>query len=88
MKTTSLSSILVLALSACGVLIEQNQVNAYGSAIFFVSNNHTGNIVIRDSILRNNTGGGWNRAGFPGISAHDDPPIAAQNSTFECFPRR
>ena len=72
-----------MTLSICGTLIEQNQVNAFGSAIFFVSNNHTGNIVIRDSILRNNPGGGWNRAGFPGISAHDDTPIDAQNSTFE-----
>jgi hypothetical protein len=72
-----------MTLSLCGVLIEHNQVNAYGSAIFFVSNNHTGNIVIRDSILRENTGGGWNRDGFPGISAHDDTPIDAQNSTFE-----
>lgn len=72
-----------MTLSICGTLIEQNQVNAYGSAIFFVSNNHTGNILIRDSIIRGNTGGSWNRDGFMGISAHDDTPIDAENSTFE-----
>ena len=30
-----------------------------GSAIFFVSNDHSGNIVIDDSVIRNNTGGCW-----------------------------
>ena len=50
--------------------IEQNEVNQYGSAIFFVSNNHDGTIQIEDTIIRNNIGGSWEI--LPGISAHSD----------------
>ncbi|MBN2719087.1 MAG: hypothetical protein JXX14_24780, partial [Deltaproteobacteria bacterium] len=70
-----------MTLSLCGVHIENNTVNAYGDAIFFVSNNHTGNVVITDSIIQNNTGGSWHQ--LPGISAHDDTPIDVTNSTIE-----
>ena len=68
-------------LSICGSLIEQNQVNAYGSAIFFVSNDHSGSIAIRDSVIRQNTGGGWNV--LPGISMHEDTAQMIENSTIE-----
>ncbi|MEZ4220242.1 MAG: hypothetical protein R3B13_04875 [Polyangiaceae bacterium] len=68
-----------MTLSLCGVLIEDNQVNTHGSAIFFVTNNHTGNIVINDSVIRNNTGGTWYAQ--PGISMHDDTKIEINNST-------
>lgn len=70
-----------MTLSLCGVLIENNQVNAHGSAIFFVTNNHTGNIVINDSVIKNNTGGSWYAQ--PGISMHDDTKIEINNSTLE-----
>jgi hypothetical protein len=70
-----------MTLSLCGVLIEQNQVNAHGSAIFFVTNNHTGNIVINDSVIKSNTGGSWYAQ--PGISMHDDTKIEINNSTLE-----
>src|SRR5690606_16210830 len=43
-----------MTLSIHGSLIEYNEVNAYGSAIFFVTNNRTGNIVISDSTITNN----------------------------------
>lgn len=59
-----------LTLSICGTRIEHNEVNAYGSGIFFVSNNHDGTLRIEDSIIRDNEGGGWNV--MPGISMHDD----------------
>ncbi len=59
-----------LSLSLCGTRIEENVVNAYGSAIFFVSNNHDGTLEIEDSVIRNNSGGGWNV--LPGISMHED----------------
>jgi hypothetical protein len=68
-----------MTLSLCGTLIEHNQVNAHGSAIFFVSNDHSGNIVINDSTLRNNTGGSWYAR--PGISMHEDTRIEINNST-------
>ncbi len=70
-----------LRLSICGTRIEDNAVNAYGSGIFFVSNNHDGTLEIRDSVIRNNTGGGWNV--LPGISMHDDTEQIIANSTIE-----
>lgn len=70
-----------MTLSVCGSLIEDNQVNAYGSAIFFVSNDHSGNVVITDTTIRNNTGGGWNV--LPGISMHEDTRVQVENSDIE-----
>jgi hypothetical protein len=70
-----------MTLSICGTLIEHNCVNAYGSAIFFVSNNHDGTIVITDSTIRSNTGGSWYLR--PGISAHSDTDLQITNSVIE-----
>jgi hypothetical protein len=70
-----------MTLSVCGTRIEDNDVRAYGSAIFFVSNDHTGTIEIKDSVIRHNTGGGWNV--LPGISMHDDTTRVIENSTIE-----
>jgi hypothetical protein len=70
-----------MTLSLCGTLIENNEVNAFGSAIFFVSNDHSGNIVIEDSVIRNNMGGSWYTQ--PGISMHEDTRIEIVNSTLE-----
>lgn len=70
-----------MTLSLCGTLIENNTVNEHGSAIFFVSNDHSGNIVIRDSVIRSNMGGSWYAR--PGISMHDDTRIEVTNSTLE-----
>jgi hypothetical protein len=46
-----------MALRLCGTRIEANQVNAHGSAIFFVSNDKTGDIVIERSVIKGNKGG-------------------------------
>ena len=73
---------LTMTLSLCGTRIEHNQVNAHGSAIFFVSNNHTGNVVIQDSVITNNVGGSWYPT-YPQISNHDDTPIDVTNSVIE-----
>jgi hypothetical protein len=60
-----------MTLNICGTAIEHNQINAYGAAIFFVSNNHDGTIRIQESRIQGNTGGGvWEI--LPGISGHDD----------------
>lgn len=75
---------LEMTLSLDGVRIENNKVNAYGSAIFFVSNNQTGRIVIRNSTIRNNTGGSWYpNPKAPGISMHPGTPVEIVNSTLE-----
>jgi hypothetical protein len=71
-----------MTLSLCGTKIEYNEVNAYGSAIFFVSNNHTGNIEITDSVITNNIGGSWYPT-YPQISNHADTPIDVVDSTIE-----
>ncbi|WP_437537645.1 hypothetical protein [Sorangium sp. So ce726] len=71
-----------MTLTLCGTRIERNEVNAYGSAIFFVSNDHTGNIVIDRSVITNNIGGSWYPT-YPQISNHDDTPIMVTASTIE-----
>lgn len=70
-----------MTLSVCGTRIENNRVNAYGSGIFFVSNNHDGTLAIRDSVIRDNTGGGWNV--LPGISMHEDTAHTIVNTELD-----
>jgi hypothetical protein len=71
-----------MTLSLCGTRIEHNEVNAHGSAIFFVTNDHSGDIRISDSTITHNEGGSW-YVTYPQISNHDDTPIVVENSTIE-----
>lgn len=71
-----------MTLTVLGTRIEYNEVNEHGSAIFFVSNDHTGDIVIDDSVITNNIGGYWYPA-YDGISMHSDTPIAVTDSVIE-----
>lgn len=71
-----------MTLSLCGVRIEDNEVVQHGSAIFFVSNDHSGDIRIEDSVITNNHGGSWYPT-YPQISGHDDTPINVANSVIE-----
>ncbi len=71
-----------MTLSLCGTRIEHNEVNAHGSAIFFVSNDHSGDIRIDRSVIRNNTGGSWYPT-YPQISNHADTRIVVTQSTIE-----
>jgi hypothetical protein len=70
-----------MTLSLCGCRLEYNEVNAYGSAIFFVTNDYTGNIVIRNSVIKNNIGGSWYT--LPGISMHETTRRDTVNSVIE-----
>ncbi|MDP3274293.1 MAG: hypothetical protein Q8Q09_03805 [Deltaproteobacteria bacterium] len=54
-------------LSLCGSELTDNEAVEGGGAIFFVSNNRTGTLRIRDSILRRNPSRGFETRGFPGI---------------------
>jgi hypothetical protein len=54
-------------LDICGSLIEGNTANEGGGAIIFVSNDNTGTLSIRDSILRGNPSAGFETSGYPGI---------------------
>lgn len=71
-----------MTLSLCGTRIEHNEVNAHGSAIFFVSNNHTGDIRIDRSVIKDNVGGSWYPT-WPQISNHSDTPIVVTDSVIE-----
>lgn len=69
-----------MTLTLCGTRIEYNKVKAFGSAIFFVSNDQSGNIVIKSSTITNNTGGSWYPT-YPQISCFEETPIDVEGST-------
>ena len=50
-----------------GTLIEKNRAVEGGGAIFFVSNDRTGSLAIRNSTLRRNVSEGFESDGLPGI---------------------
>lgn len=54
-------------LNICGSNINTNTANEGGGAIFFVSNDLTGTLTIRDSSLSANPSAGFETAGYPGI---------------------
>ena len=70
-------------LSLCGTKIVNNSAREGGGAIFFVSNDRTGSLIIKDSYLSKNQSDGFETRGYPGIFvlANDDPTVI--NSTIE-----
>jgi hypothetical protein len=50
-----------------GTAIRDNRANEGGGAVFFVSNDRTGTMTIRDSNLRRNPSDGFETEGLPGI---------------------
>lgn len=50
-----------------GTIMEDNSANEGGGAIFFVSNDRTGTMSIRNSTLRRNPSNGFETRGYPGI---------------------
>jgi len=70
-----------MTLSVCGSLIERNEVHSFGSGIFFVTNDHSGDIVIDRTTLRDNVGGSW--YALPGISMHEDTRRRVVESVLE-----
>ena len=71
-----------MTLTILGTRIERNKVNAFGSAIFFVTNDHTGDIRIDSSTIHYNAGGSWYPV-FPQISMHSDTKCKFTNSIIE-----
>jgi hypothetical protein len=65
-------------LSLCGTRIVDNHANEGGGAIFFVSNDQSGSLVIDDSELCNNPSDGFETQGFAGIFviANGDPQVS------------
>ncbi|MFW5877248.1 MAG: hypothetical protein ACOCXM_10970 [Myxococcota bacterium] len=65
-------------LRLCGTRIRDNPAEAGGGAIFFVSNDRTGSLVIEQSTLRDNPSGQFETPEYPGIfvMADGEPRIA------------
>ncbi len=70
-------------LSLCGSLLEDNHAREGGGAIFFVSNDRTGSLVITDSTLRRNPSEGFETPGYPGIFVLAQGAPVVQGSTLE-----
>ncbi len=68
-------------LRLCGTVIEQNLANEGGGAIFFVSNDRSGSLIIEDSRLCANPSAGFETAGLPGIFVLADGDPSVSNST-------
>lgn len=68
-----------MTLSISGSRIEYNKVNTHGSGIFFVTNNHTGDIRLDNSVVKNNIGGSWYPV-VPEISMHSDTKLTIINT--------
>jgi hypothetical protein len=54
-----------------------NSANEGGGAIFFVSNDRSGHLIIEDSVLENNPSDGFETQGYPGIFylGNGDPQV-------------
>lgn len=76
-----------LRLNLCGTRLEYNHTNAYGRAIFFVSNDHQGILTIDRSVISNNIddntdGNNWSwDVLLPGVAMHEDTNHTVTNST-------
>ncbi len=70
-------------LSLCGVRMTRNTANEGGGAIFFVSNDKSGHLLIKDSQLSQNPSGQFETKGFPGIFVLAAEPPQVTNSVLE-----
>lgn len=70
-------------LTLCGVKMTDNTANEGGGAIFFVSNDQTGSLVIRDSTLSHNPSAGFETPGYPGIFVIAKGPPEVSGSVIE-----
>lgn len=70
-------------LTLCGDRLEGNTANEGGGAIFFVSNDRSGSLVIQDSVLKGNPSGTFETPGYPGIFVLAKGPPQVTNSTIE-----
>ena len=70
-------------LSLCGTIIENNNAREGGGAIFFVSNDRSGSLIITDSRLSGNPSEGFETTGYPGIFVLADGDPIVTNSIIE-----
>ncbi|MGH3417198.1 MAG: hypothetical protein ACRDSS_12085, partial [Actinocrinis sp.] len=67
-----------------GSIIEHNTAREGGGAVFYVSNDRTGTLAIRDSTLSGNPSKGFWTNGFPGIFFLGSGKPAVSGSTLSC----
>lgn len=70
-------------LTLCGNQINNNHANEGGGAIFFVSNDRTGSLIIQNSTLQTNPSDGFETSGYPGIFVLASGPPQVTNSTIK-----
>ncbi|HEY3593624.1 MAG TPA: hypothetical protein VGL13_07115, partial [Polyangiaceae bacterium] len=70
-------------LTLCGTAMSNNDANEGGGAIFYVSNDRSGSLVIRDSTLSHNPSAGFETGGYPGIFVQASGNPQVTNSTIE-----
>ncbi len=70
-------------LTICGTRIENNTANEGGGAVFYVSNDDTGSLVFKDSILKANPSEGFETPPYKGVFVKTDVPVRVSNTTFE-----
>ena len=68
-------------LTLVDTVIEHNHANEGGAAVFFVSNDRSGHLVIIDSMLRDNPSDGFGTPGYPGLFYLGNGPPLVTNST-------
>lgn len=69
-----------IVLQVTSSLIENNVANEGGSAVFFVSNNKSGTISLKDSLTRNNPRGTFETPDLPGFYVIAKQPALIDNS--------
>jgi len=69
--------------SLCGTTIENNSAREGGDAIFFVSNDRSGSLMITDSHLSNNHSAGFETTGYAGIFVFANGNAIVTNSIIE-----
>jgi hypothetical protein len=72
-----------IVLNITSSLIENNKANEGGSAVFFVSNNMSGSVTVKDSITRNNPRGTFETPNLPGFYVIAKQPATIINSMIE-----
>jgi hypothetical protein len=70
-------------LTLCGDLMTNNHANEGGGAIFYVSNDRTGSLIIQNSTLQNNPSAGFETKGYPGIYVLTGGNPQVTNSTIQ-----
>jgi hypothetical protein len=71
----------LMTLDLVGSLVHDNTANEGGGAIFFVSNNRSGELHISHSTLQRNPSHGFETPGYPGIFYLGNGPPQVSNST-------